>query len=53
MRRWNGSATSPSPAPGHDRPLEDDLEATIYLARGTLEAAGFEYRGPEEPAPGY
>ena len=39
--------------PGHDRPLEDDLEATIYLARGTLEATGFAYRGPEEPAPGY
>jgi hypothetical protein len=39
--------------PDHDRPLEDDLEATIYLARGTLEAAGFKYQGPEEPAPGY
>lgn len=39
--------------PDHGRPLEDDLEATIYLARGTLEAAGFAYRGPEEPAPGY
>ena len=39
--------------PGHDRALEDDLEATIYLARGTLEAAGFAYRGPEEPAPTY
>jgi hypothetical protein len=37
----------------HDRALEDDLEATIYLARGTLEAAGFPYRGPEEPAPTY
>lgn len=36
-------------APDHGRPLEDDLEATIYLARGTLEAAGFAYRGPEEP----
>jgi hypothetical protein len=40
-------------APDHGRPIEDDLEATIYLARGTLEAAGFAYRGPEEPAPGY
>jgi len=40
-------------APGHDRPIEDDLEATIYLARGTLEAAGFAYQGPEEPAPGH
>lgn len=39
--------------PDHDRALEDDLEATIYLARGTLEAAGFPYRGPEEPAPTY
>ena len=39
--------------PDHDRALEDDLEATIYLARGTLEAAGFPYRGPEEPAPIY
>jgi len=39
--------------PEHDRPLEDDLEATIYLARSTLEAAGFNYQGPEEPAPGY
>ena len=39
--------------PDHGRPLEDDLEATIYLARGTLEAAGFAYQGPEEPAPGY
>ena len=39
--------------PDHDRVLEDDLEATIYLARGTLEAAGFPYRGPEEPAPTY
>ena len=39
--------------PAHGRPLEDDLEATIYLARGTLEAAGFAYQGPEEPAPGY
>jgi hypothetical protein len=38
---------------GHDRALEDDLEATIYLARGTLEAAGFPYRGPEEPAARY
>jgi hypothetical protein len=34
----------------HDRALEDDLEATIYLARGTLEATGFPYRGPEAPA---
>ncbi|HEV2675832.1 MAG TPA: hypothetical protein VGV37_14905 [Aliidongia sp.] len=33
----------------HGRPLEDDLEATMYLARGTLEATGFAYRGPEEP----
>ena len=39
--------------PDHGRPLEDDLEATIYLARGTLDAAGFAYQGPEEPAPGY
>jgi len=39
--------------PDHERALEDDLEATIYLARGTLEAAGFPYRGPEEPAPRY
>lgn len=36
-------------APDHDRPLEDDLEATIYLARGTLEAAGFAYREQEQP----
>jgi hypothetical protein len=34
---------------GHGRPLEDDLEATIYLARGTLDEAGFAYAGPEEP----
>jgi hypothetical protein len=39
--------------PDHGRVLEDDLEATIYLARGTLEATGFAYRGPEEPAPNY
>jgi len=37
--------------PDHGRPLEDDLEATIYLARGTLEATGFAFQGPEEPAP--
>ncbi|GGF10255.1 hypothetical protein GCM10011611_14780 [Aliidongia dinghuensis] len=37
--------------PDRSRPLEDDLEATIYLARGTLEASGLAYRGPEEPAP--
>jgi len=35
--------------PDHERPLEDDLEATIYLARGTLEAAGFAYREQEQP----
>jgi hypothetical protein len=39
--------------PDHDRAFEDDLEATIYLARGTLDATGFPYRRPEEPAPAY
>jgi hypothetical protein len=31
------------------RGLEDDLEATIYLARATLDEAGFDYTGPEAP----
>jgi hypothetical protein len=39
--------------PGSARSLEDDIEAMIYLARATLGEAGFEYAGPEEPAPGY
>ena len=50
---WLVHLSTARAAPDHDRPLEDDLEATLYLARGTLEAAGFAYRGPEEPAPGY
>jgi hypothetical protein len=50
---WFAHLATARAAPGHDRALEDDLEATIYLARGTLEAAGFAYRGPEEPAPAY
>ena len=50
---WFAHLAAARAAPDHGRPLEDDLEATIYLARGTLEATGFTYRGPEEPAPGY
>jgi hypothetical protein len=46
---WLGHVRTARAAPDHGRPLEDDLEATIYLARGTLEAAGFAYQGPEEP----
>jgi hypothetical protein len=37
----------------HARMLEDDLEATIYLARATLDDAGFAYPGPVDPPPGY
>ena len=50
---WLTHLTAARALPDHDRLLEDDLEATIYLARGTLEAAGLSYRGPEEPAPKY
>ncbi len=38
--------------PGSTRALEDDLEATIYLARATLDEAGFAYAGPDSPALG-
>jgi hypothetical protein len=34
--------------PAHARSLEDDLEAVIYLSRGTLDEAGLPYKGPEE-----
>ena len=38
--------------PGTTRGLEDDLEATIYLARVALDEAGFDYARPESPALG-
>jgi hypothetical protein len=50
---WLAHLAAARTMPDHDRALEDDLEATIYLARGTLETAGFSFRGPEEPAPAY
>ncbi len=39
--------------PGHGRLLEDDLEAALYLARGTLGETGFTFAGPVDPPPGY
>jgi hypothetical protein len=50
---WLAHLAAARAMPDHERALEDDLEATIYLARGTLEATGFTYRGPEGPAPNY
>jgi hypothetical protein len=50
---WLGHLAAARAMPDHQRALEDDLEATIYLARGALEEAGFSYRGPEKPAPTY
>lgn len=50
---WLAHLAAERARPDHARALEDDLEATIYLARGTLDATGFVYAGPEDPAPGY
>jgi hypothetical protein len=38
--------------PGPPRGLEDELEATIYLARATLDEAAFDYIAPDSPALG-
>jgi hypothetical protein len=49
---WLAYLAAELPKPGSARALEDDLEATIYLARATLDECGFEYTGPESPALG-
>jgi hypothetical protein len=46
---WFTHLAAARTVPDHGRALEEDLEATIYLARGTLEAAGFAYREQEQP----
>ena len=49
---WLSYLSAERSRPGTTRPLEDDLEATIYLARATLDEAGFGYVGPDSPALG-